>query len=266
MDDNFIEMDVNDFKEKPEEGELPVTPEVESSTAEPKVQEVAEPTKETEDGFDKAEEKPSEDEAEPVDDTDKEEQPQTKADERKQKLNTEIRDLVTQRNAIKQEVERLNSQVYQPESVQDLVDQGMTEQDARIAAMERKQEISEFNNQVVEAQLTLSSESERVLSDFPIFDPNSKDFKPEIAEDAAQILESNLIKDPNTGQVIGSNVSPYQLYKTIAKAHSISKVEGQIAGQKATEQMLASVDAPTSAAPAKTESDDDPFLKGFDAV
>lgn len=261
VDMDTIPMDVNDFKDESEQVETQETTAEESSPEETKAPEVADQPQETE-GQDSDDSQGTES----PEDTAKDDQPQSKAEERKQQLNTEIRDLVSQRNAIKQEVEKLNSQVYQPESVEDLVEQGMSEQDARIAAMERKQEIADYNNKVVEAQLTLSSESQRVLQDFPLFDPESSDFKPQIAEQAASLLEANLVKDPNTGQVIGSNVSPYQLYKTIADAYQVSQQEGQIKGQKATEQMLASVDAPSSAAPAKKEEDKDPFLAGFDAV
>lgn len=265
-DEPQITLDEEDFINDPtdvkeETVEQPTTAE-ESS---PKEQKDAEPADPSQDDQTQGEDEASEDqEAEDQaneDETTGEEQPTSKAEERKTQLNSEIRDLVSQRNAIKAEVEQLNNQVYAPESVQDLVNQGMSETDARIAAMEQRMELSQYNDRVAEAQLTISAESQRVLSDFPMFDPSSQQYKPEVATQAAEILKSALVFDQNTGQVVGSNVSPYALYKTINDANQASAVENQLAGQKATEQMLAAAEPQSSAVP--KEKKEDPFLAGL---
>lgn len=178
----------------------------------------------------------------------------SKADERKTELNTEIRDLVAQRNALKTEVAKAN-EAYQPATEQELVDDGMTATDAKVEALRQQIEIRDYNEKVVDAQLTINSEANRVLVDFPMFDPSNDGYNEELAQEAATLLQANLILDPNTNQIIGSNVSPYQLYKTLAKASGISEAKGQIKGQAATEQMLANADAGSSAAPAKKAPD-----------
>lgn len=176
-------------------------------------------------------------------------QPQSKADERKQQLNTEIRDLVSQRNMLREQVEQLNSQAYRPATEQELLDQVNPETgeyynrvEAKIAAMEQRQELERYNSQVAEAQLTLGTEAQRALRDFPIFDPLSSEYKPEVAAQVDQLLGANLVFDQNTGQVIGSHTSPYQLYQTVANSMQASAVAGQLEGQRATEKMLASAD------------------------
>jgi hypothetical protein len=207
-------------------------------------------------------EKPEEKPEEPAEEETKGEDKPTKADERKQKLNTEIRDLVSKRNALKEEVEKKNSEVYQPATEDELTDQvnpetgeNYTKLEAKIEEMRQSQELEKFNSQVAEAQLTIGSESERVLNDFPIFNPDSDQFDKELAEEAAGLLEANLILDPNSNQVIGSNVSPYQLYKTLARASGISTAKGQMEGQKATEKMLANADTVGSTSPPKKAKD-----------
>lgn len=196
------------------------------------------------------EEKPEE-----ADETKPEEQPRGKADERKEQLNTEIRTLVAQRNSIRSEVEKLNAQVYQPQTKDELVEQGLTETDAKVEALRQEIELNKFNEQVSEAQLTLRSEAEGVLRDFPMFDPNNKEaFRPEIAAQVDHILASSLITDPNTGQVIGSNVSPYQLYKSFADTYQASSTEGQVKGQQAAQRQLSAVEAPSSATPNRATS------------
>lgn len=196
-----------------------------------------------------------------ADETKAEEQPQGKAEERKQQLNNEIRDLVSQRNALRDEVQRRNSEVYQPATENELQEQGLSPEMAAIEAMKQERELERYNNQVAEAQLTLGSEASRAIRDFPMFDASSPEYKPEIAARVDKLLGSNLVFDPNTGQVIGSNVSPYELYQSFAEAARLSAEAGQIKGQKATEQMLSRSDSTSNAAPAKQTEDN--FLKGL---
>lgn len=184
-----------------------------------------------------------------ADETNVETQPQSAAEDRKQQLNTEIRDLVSQRNAIRAEVERQNAEAYQPATDEELLGQINPETgqyfnplEAKVAAMQQRQEYDQYNTQVAEAQLTLSSQAQRAVSDFPMFDENSKDYNKDIAAQADQILASNLIKDPNTGQIIGSHANTYQIYQTIANAYQMAGVRAQASAQKATETMLANAD------------------------
>lgn len=197
-----------------------------------------------------------------VDETQEEEKPQNQgAEDRKQQLSGEIRDLVSQRNAIRQEVERLNAETYQPATETELQEQGLSPEMAAIEAMKQERELERYNTQVSESQLTLRSEAQNALKDFPMFDPSNKDsYNPAIAEKVDKILGANLQYDQNTGQVVGSNVSVYELYQSFAETAQSSTEAGKIAGQKATEKMLASADSPTGAAPAKS---DDNFLKGL---
>ena len=223
--------------------------------------EIAESLKET-DGKDETQVEVKADETE--------QKPQGKAEERKQQLNSEIRDLVSQRNTLKAQVEQANAQVYQPATETELLEQINPETgesynrlEAKLAAMEQQAEMSRYNNQVAETQLTITSEVQGILKDFPMFDSQNKEtYNPEIAAQADRLLAANLVYDPNTNQIIGSHVSPYELYKTIADAAKISSINGQIKGQKAVDQMQSRTDTTSSAAPTKS-SEDDLFLKGL---
>ena len=207
----------------------------------------------------------------------------TKGEERKSQLNNEIRDLVATKNSLKREVERLTGEVYQPASADDLAEEinpdtgeKYTNIEAKFEAMRQEQEMSKYNERVAEAQLAIGTESMRVLNDFPIFNPENKDeFDEELASEAAALLDANLIRDDNVpeigedgkptgrGIVIGSNISPYRLYQTLARAAGISATKGQLKGQQAKEEMLANADAPASTAPPKTKKD--PVLEIWEA-
>lgn len=188
--------------------------------------------------------------------------PETKADQRKEQLNTEIRDLVSQRNTLREQVQKANAEAYQPATELELSDETnpetgepYTKVEAKLEAFRQEREVEKFNERVAEAQLTIGHESQRVLSDFPIFNPESKEFDQELAEEAAGLLQANLIIDPNTEQVIGSNVSPYQLYKTLARASGISATRGRQQGQQDAETMLANADNAPSTSPPKEKVD-----------
>jgi hypothetical protein len=199
-------------------------------------------------------EEPEADNQEEVPET-QEEQPQgdekplsPKAENRFQKLANENREL-------RETIEKLHAEVYRPQTAEELVDEGLSPEMAEVRALKQQLEVQEYNNRVVEAQTSLSRESAQVMQDFPMFDPESPEYQPDIAASAAEALEKALIVDPNTNQIIGSHLSPYQIYKPIADAYAKSRIEGQIKGQKDTEKMLANVEAPSSAAPRQPKKD-----------
>lgn len=205
------------------------------------------------------EEKVAEDEVQDDDtstDTEAEqEQPRGKAEERKQQLNTEIRTLAAQKNALKAEIEALNSRVYQPQTVEELVEEGYSEAVAEVKALKQELELQQYNQKIVDAQTTLSEDAGKVIKDFSIFNPDSDDYQEDLATSAAEALRQSLVFDPNTGQIVGSHLTPYQIYKPIADAYEKSRVQGAIAGQKATTKMMASVDAQPSATPKQPKKD-----------
>jgi len=234
-------------------------PKAESSTVKEEAKaETKEPEVEVEESKDESEETETEGEAEADAEADADETETNKprgAEERKDQLNTEIRDLVSQRNQLRDEVTKANSEVYQPATEDELIDQGYEATDAKIEALRQSIEMKDYNDKVAEAQLSISSESQRVLSDFEWANSESPNYNKELADEAAEFLQANLILDPNSGQVIGSNVSPYKIYKTLNKASSISTTKGQIKGQEATEKMLANADNSSTTTSAKPKVD-----------
>ena len=195
----------------------------------------------------KQEEPKAETEGKPAEET-KPKEP-TKAEERKTQLNTEIRDLVAKRKALQDEVTKANAEVYGVKSIDELKEEGLSETDAKVEALRQQVEMDKYNTQIAEAQLTIESEANRVINDFPIFNPTDESFDKELSDEASELLRANLIIDENTNQVIGSNVSPYQLYKTIARAAGVSATKGQIKGKADAEKMMANADVSTNAAP-----------------
>ena len=182
--------------------------------------------------------------------------------------------LANDNKALREQVEKLTSNAYEPQTAEQLSDivnpetgEYYTAAQAADVAMEQQLQMRDYNDQITRAQSTISGEAYEVLQEFPMFNPKSEEFDEELAGIAAETLQANLIRDPNipevgpdgkpTGQgmIVDYRQSPKQIYKTLARASGISTAKGQIKGQQATEQMLANADTNTSTAPEKKPAD-----------
>ena len=252
MDDEESTQAVNDSAVESTD----VTESAAVETNDSQVDEVAEDTSTEEtdsQGGDDAEQSEETTEDTEAEETDTNDKPQSKGEKRVDQLNTEIRDLVAQRNAIRTEVEQYNSQVYKPAQVDELLEQVNPDTgeyynrlEAQIESMKQERQVEKYNNQVAESLVALESDVQRVFNEFPMFDTKSDEYNPEIAGQVAEILAESLIRDPNTKQVVGSRISPYKLYKSYAAAAKSSAVKAETKAQKNVETMLKNADPTTS--------------------
>lgn len=228
----------------------------------------------------------SEDDSSAEETKSEDEKPKSGAEKRKQQLegdieqlkkengidpSTEIRDLVAARNALRELNEakqreaqiateqellgQVNPETGQPYTVQE------AERISRAYALEKAQETASWERYQLEVrnnQVALGSEAQKAIEEFPMFDPQSDQYNPEVAAQVDGILEQSLIYEMDEqgnvvvdqqGQpvVIGSHISPYQLYKTYHDATSVNSTADQIKGQKAVEKMIASADSAPNA-------------------
>lgn len=164
------------------------------------------------------------------------------ANERNQ-LRQELEQYRAREAQLAQEQELLNEvnpdtgEYYTPQEVERIAFQQSRQQQAQDVATQR------YELEVQDVQFQLRDEATRALSDFPMFDENSKEYDPELAAAADELLGANLVMEEGTGRIIGSNVSPHKIYQTVAKAAEKSRVAGQLKGQQATERMLAQADS-----------------------
>lgn len=205
------------------------------------------------------------------------------AETRKQQLNNEIRDKVAERNALRKEIAELNRQKYQMKTTSDIptvealmeqinpeTNDYYTRTEAKLARIEAERELErearkldEYTDNIVDNRMRLKDEADRVLKDFPMFDESSSSYDKNLAEKAEKIAEGMLIRD-NSGEVIGSRGSIYDVYALVAEAVKSAGTNGEIAGRRAAEKMMGSADIIGSSSPKATGDDDnDPFLKGL---
>lgn len=193
----------------------------------------------------------------------KEEEPKKGAEARKEQLQSEIRDLVSKRNELRQEITNVNAQVYQPATAEELVEQGYDPALARVEALEQRTQMAEYNAYVADLNANLNTESLRVMSDFPVFDPESDQYDKSLAERATAVYKqaAQVQVDPNTGLTVQANALPYDIFKAFAETAQSGTQAGAVKGQIAAEKNLAAADTVSSAAPKAPK--EDLFLKGL---
>lgn len=162
--------------------------------------------------------------------------------------NRAIRELVARRNearAYRQQLEQEQAQQYQ-ETLPEMQDRPLptleqimqtenpetgdffTEFEAKavlqnlqlqqqLVDMQQAQEQAEYDAHVNASISGMSSDAERVLKDFPEFDPESDEYDPELDADVNEFLQGMLIYN-NIGKIVGSRGSIYQLYQSFHKA------------------------------------------------
>lgn len=210
-----------------------------------------------------------------------------------------FRQTINERNELRQKKAELEAKMAQFATEQDLVNETNPEtgeyytpqEIERISWLQSREAQAERANQELYAtqvhdnQLAINEEAVQVTKDFPLLDPNSKDYVPEIGTHYVEALNDSLIYVLPDGQqtnrstllanninpetqatLVGYSTSPHKLAKLAADAFNRAKAQGETLGQakaqKANEKMLANVDVP-SGVPGKSSGDelDDLFDK-----
>jgi len=231
-----------------------------------------------------------------ADDTKTEEQPEqgdkpltTKSENRFQKLANENREL-------KEQLQRLNSQETQVAAEQQLLQEvnpetgeyytpQEAERIARAQALEQSQRViaqERYNLQVQQNQEAIGSEARQIM-ELPIFNPNAKEFSPQLTAQFEDILSENTLYQAQDGNMytakqlmqagvdlntqavlVGSNISPLKLAKLIADSTQANQAKIQAEAQRSTERMLANADVPAGSSNAKTNDDTSDFDEAWD--
>lgn len=210
------------------------------------------------------EEAPQEPEQEP-------EQPQETEAERAQRF-YELRQ--QQKQVTQKEISNKINQEYKPQPVdqltQQFLDQGYDEFQATMLARDevrnQREALNEQRAQIAELNAQIEVEAIQVMHEFPIFDPNSKEYDADFATKAGQLYEraANVQVDPRTGAVTQTSITPYTFYKSLADLRTASTATAQAKAQKAVQAQMAAVEPPTSSKPVTKSSDEDRQATGLE--
>ena len=186
------------------------------------------------------EKEPSEGEQEP------EKQPeQDEAAAQKARNEQYARQRIQERQRTRQNVEQQIEQAYGAKSEQELIDEGMTEQQAQIEALRQEMQFERQKTQIAELNAGLQAEAVNITNDFPVFNPNSKEYDPEFAQIVEQQYKtaSRLQTDDN-GIVINADVPLYDFYQQMHNIYSRGTSRGQTQGQQEYQQMMSRTENP----------------------
>jgi hypothetical protein len=190
-------------------------------------------------------EKPTEEESEGEQEPVK--QPETDEDAAAQKARNEAyaRQRIQERERTRQSVEKQIEEAYGPKSEQELVDEGLTERDAQVEALRQEMQFERQKTQIAQLNAGLQAEAVNVTNDFPVFNPNSKDYDPEFAGIVEQQYKqaARLQLDDN-GIVVNADVPLYDYYQQMATIYNRGTERGQQQGQQEYQQMMSRTENP----------------------
>ncbi len=156
------------------------------------------------------------------------------------------------RQRTRQQVAQQVDQVYGPKTIDDLVDEGHSESDAKIEALRQEIAFRDQRANIAELNSGLQSDAVNVMEDFDVYNEKSPNYDPEFTQQVQQAYTtaSRLESDEN-GIVLNAEVGLYDFYKQMADIYGRGATKGANEGQAAAMQMLSRSETP-GGAPGKT--------------
>ena len=216
-----------------------------------------------------------------ADETKTEEPQYTKAEQRKEQLNSEIREMVELKKQYEQELAQYQQQQQQsqdqPFTEEQLLneinpDTGeyFTPTEARVVMMQQEvqqmrqqAQEKEYQQQVQQSRMQLAHDIENAVKEYPMFNARSDSYDKALAEKAKRIIEANLVMD-NNGQPVSSRIPIREILATFAEVQQSSVATGEAKARQATNKMLANVDTAGGSSGA-TSQKRDAYLEAFDS-
>lgn len=184
-----------------------------------------------------------------------EETPQT-ADERKVIAQREFQ----QRQRARQEIAQKLDQEYGPKTEQDLIEEGVSPEQAQIQALREEISYREQRAQISELNASMQTDAVVLQQDFPIFNPNSPEYDPEFTQmvdqqyfQAARLQTADLAD--GTKVIVNAEAPLYDFYKQMADIYSRGASKGSQQGQQEAMQMLSRTETPGGSSSAGSSGD-----------
>lgn len=146
---------------------------------------------------------------------------------------------------------------YSAPTVEQLQDQGYSEQDARIEAKLQEISFAQERARVSELNASMRDEATQVQQQFGIFNPNSPDYDKDFAEQVGESYKqyAQLQTDDN-GIILSANVPLYDYYQQQANLYNRALSRGQQNAQANTQQMVARTENPGGSASNSKRTED----------
>lgn len=174
-----------------------------------------------------------------------------------------------ERQQAKRKLEQQLDSEWRTQSEEELVEQGVDPNEAKIEALRQQMELQNYKQYVSETNNIVDQDASSLMLDYDIYNPKSKDFDPQFTAKALSRWEREAhveYNDPRTKDyIVRADFGPYETFSELAEIRGESVKRGKVEGQKATEKNLAAAE-PSSSANTKSETSEekDPMLIGFD--
>lgn len=154
------------------------------------------------------------------------------------------------RQQTRQHVATQIDQVYSPKTEEELIEEGYSKQDAQFQAFREEMAFKEQRAQIAEMNAGLQAEAVNVAHDFDVYNPESKDFDPEFAQQVSDAYQTaaRLQLDEN-GIVVNAEVGLYDFYEKMANIYRRGASKGSEQGQSEALQMLSRTENPGGSPP-----------------
>lgn len=124
-----------------------------------------------------------------------------------------------------------------------------------------------YINRVSQTRENLLSDAEAIRREYPMFDPNSKDFNKDLYERSMKRFARDSAEADSDGNIISVKTRLRDYLKEEAELFLAGSKTGSRKQSNAKAKMDAAAERPTgSTAPKKTAQEEDPFLAGFNSV
>lgn len=150
-----------------------------------------------------------------------------------------------ERQRTKSQVTQQINQEYAPPTEQQLLEQGMSEQEAKVQAAIEQLSFERERSRVSELNAGMRDEAVQIQQQFDVFNPNSPNYDAEFAEQVGESYKqyARLQTDENN-IILNADVPLYDYYQQQANLYNRGLSRGQQKAQANSEQMLARTENP----------------------
>lgn len=149
------------------------------------------------------------------------------------------------RQRTRQQIAQQLDQAYGPKTQEQLEQEGLDPQQAGIEALRQEMAYKEQRAYVAELNAGMQAEAVNVTNDYPVFNPNSKEFDPEFTAMVEQQYKTAArLQVDEQGIITNAEVPLYDFYQRMASIYSRGTSKGAQQGQAEMQQMMSRTENP----------------------
>lgn len=147
---------------------------------------------------------------------------------------------IQERQRTRQAVAQQLDQTYGPKTAEDLQAEGLTPEKAEIQALREEMAYERRKTEVAELNANLQVEAVNVFHDFPMFNPESKDYDEQFTQEVEQAYQTAArLQTDESGIILNAEVPLYDFYQRMATIYNRGQSRGSESAKQDTLQMLA---------------------------